>query len=169
MKTLYLVRHAKSSWEDPYQKDFDRPLNDRGIRNAPRMGKRLKEKEIHPDLMLSSPAVRALSTCQAIAAILGYEANLIQTDRKLYHASEVEILAIVNKLNDKLEDVMIFGHNPGLTDFINNLNRSSDIIDNLPTCGVVAFKLSVGSWRDVQWKAGDMEFFDFPKNGAAKS
>lgn len=163
MKMLYMIRHAKSSWEDPYQEDFDRPLNKRGKQDAPRMGKRLKEREIHADLMLSSPAERALSTCKIMAEVIGYKQDKISTDRKLYHANDDQILSVIHKLNDKHEQVMIFAHNPGLTDFVNRLGGEPVAIDNFPTCGVVAFKLPVESWKEVEWEKGEMEFYDYPK------
>src|SRR5690606_16808146 len=122
MKTLYVIRHAKSSWENPLLADIDRPLNDRGKRDAPRMGKRLQERAVVPNLMLSSPAKRALSTCKRIAEILGYGVDKIKTERKLYHADEDDLLNIIKGLNDKCQVVMIFGHNPGLTDFVNLLS-----------------------------------------------
>lgn len=162
MKTLYLVRHAKSNWDDPYQKDFERPLNKRGMRDAPRMGKRLKEKEIYPDLMLTSPAERALKTCQLIAEVIGYKNENIITDKKLYHASQDQILSVIHNLNDKHDVVLIFTHNPGITDFVNNLAEQSFITDKIPTCGVVAFKLVVESWKDVRWKTGELDFFYYP-------
>jgi phosphohistidine phosphatase len=163
MKILYLIRHAKSSWEDPYQADLDRPLNNRGKRDAPRMGKRLKEREIHADLMLSSPAERALSTCKIMAEIIGYKKEKISTDRSLYHANDDQILSVIHNFNDKHQKVMIFGHNPGLTDFVNRLSTEQEAIDNIPTCGVVAFKFPVESWKEVKWKKGELEFFDYPK------
>lgn len=163
MKTLYLIRHAKSSWDDPYQKDLERPLNKRGLRDAPAMGKKLKEKEIHPDLMLTSPAQRALTTCKLIADIIGYSPDNISIDKNLYHASEDQILSVVHKLNDKNDEVIIFSHNPGITDFVNNLAADPPITDNIPTCGVVAFKISIDSWKDVSWKKGELKFFDYPK------
>lgn len=161
---LYMIRHAKSSWEDPYQADFDRPLNKRGKQDAPRMGKRLKEREIHADLMLSSPAERALSTCKIIAEVIGYKQEKISTDRKLFHANDDQILSLIHKLNDKHDKVMIFAHNPGLTDFVNRLGGESVAIDNFPTCGVVAFKLPVESWKELGWEKGEMEFYDYPKS-----
>ena len=164
MKTLYVVRHAKSSWDDPDKADFDRPLNDRGKRDAPRMGKRLKEKDIHPDLMLSSPAKRALSTCKRIAKELGYQKEKIKEDRLLYHAGDDQILSVLQNVNDKQTSVMIFGHNPGLTDFVNSLMSEEKNIDNIPTTGVVAFQLNVDSWKQVTWGIGKMLFFDFPKS-----
>ena len=123
MKTLYVIRHAKSSWDLPGLPDFDRPLNERGKRDAPRMGKRLKEKRIVPDLMLSSPAKRALSTCKRIAEALGYSPDKIKTERSLYHADEDEILSVIKSVSDKHDVLMVFGHNPGLTDFTNQLGH----------------------------------------------
>jgi phosphohistidine phosphatase len=163
MKILYLVRHAKSSWEDPFQNDFDRPLNKRGRTDAPRMGKRLKEREVHPDLLLSSPAERALSTCLILAEKLAYNPKGIHTDRRLYHATEDELLSIVHQLNESNDQVMIFAHNPGLTEFANKLCRGA-VTDNIPTCGIVAIKLPFDSWKAVRWETGEIDFFDYPKS-----
>lgn len=163
MKTLYLVRHAKSSWEDPLMDDFDRPLNARGRSDAPRMGKRLKEKDPHPDMLVSSPAERALSTCLIIAKQLGYSLHSVDTDRRLYHATDEQLLSIVRGFHDANDEIMVFAHNPGLTDFVNRLSNES-VTDNIPTCGVVCVKLPVKSWTDVRWGEGEVVFFDFPKN-----
>lgn len=164
MKTLYLIRHAKSSWDDLDQSDFDRPLNERGKRDAPRMGKRLKEKEIHPDLILSSPAKRAWSTGKRIAEILAYPKKNIKTVRELYHADEEAILEIVQKISDKYDAVILIGHNPGLTDFVSTLSEEETNIDNIPTCGVVAFQFKDESWEKIKWGTGKMVFFDYPKS-----
>lgn len=164
MKTLYIIRHAKSSWEDPDKDDFDRPLNDRGKRDAPRMGKRLKEKGITPDLMLTSPAKRAFSTARRIGKVLKYSKDNIKMDKKLYHADEETILSVVRDLKDRHEVVMVFGHNPGLTDFINSFQTGELDIDNLPTCGIVAFELDIRSWKDAAWGKGKISFFDYPKS-----
>jgi phosphohistidine phosphatase len=161
MKKLYVIRHAKSSWDNPLQDDFDRPLNKRGERDAPRMAKRLKEKRITPDLMLTSPANRALSTCEKIAHILQYAPGKIKTERSLYHANEDEILMVVKKLNEKHDEVIIIGHNPGLTNFVNKLTDAR--IDNIPTCGIVACFMDVDSWKKITWDSGKVDFFDFPK------
>lgn len=164
MKTLYVIRHAKSSWDAPDMDDFERPLNARGKRDAPRMGKRLKEKEIHPDLVLSSPAKRALATAKRIAKVIGYPSESIKTDRLLYHGDEETILAVVQGLKDKYKNVMLFSHNPGLTDFVNTLMNGELDIDNVPTCGIVAFQFAVEDWKDVTWGKGNMLFFDYPKS-----
>src|SRR5690606_530283 len=149
MKNLYIVRHAKSSWADPNLDDFERGLNERGKRDAPRMGKRLKEKEIHPDFMVSSPAKRAFSTAKRIGEILDYPKEKIKTNRLLYHADEETILSVVQTLNDKYNAVFIFGHNPGLTDFVNSIAETEVFIDNVPTSGVVGYAIPVDSWSDV--------------------
>lgn len=165
MKKLFIIRHAKSSWDDPDQDDFDRPLNKRGLKDAPRMGKRLKEKRVTPDIMLSSPAERALATCQAIAYALRFDQSKIKTDKRLYHAHEDRILEVIRGLKDSPRDgeevALIFGHNPGLTEFVNSLLNTT--IENIPTCGIVAAELPVERWQDVTFGCGKMLFFDFPK------
>ncbi|MBN8577613.1 MAG: histidine phosphatase family protein [Cyclobacteriaceae bacterium] len=169
MKKLYIVRHAKSSWDEPELDDFDRPLNTRGIKDAPRMGKRLKEKHVTPDIMLSSPAERALATCKAIAAVLQFDSTKIKTDKRLYHADEDQLLEVVRGLKDSPRDseevAFIFGHNPGLTAFANLLVNQT--IDNIPTCGIVAALLPVNHWQEVAFGSGKLLFFDFPKRADA--
>jgi phosphohistidine phosphatase len=161
---LYVVRHAKSSWDSALLTDFDRPLNERGERDAPRMGKRLKERSLVADLFLSSPAKRALTTAQKIAGILNYPAEKIKTDQDLYHAEDEEILEIIKKVSDKHDVILIFGHNPGLTDFVNRLTNVT--IANVPTCGIVACKLDIDFWKQLDWGKGKVEFYDYPKNKA---
>jgi phosphohistidine phosphatase len=126
------------------------------------MARRLKEKDVNLDLMLTSPAKRALSTCKRIADVLSFPKEKIRVDEKLYHASEDKMLDIVHDLKDQHDKVMIFGHNPGLTDFVNSLTEEH--IMNVPTCGIVAFNFPVGSWRDVNWDNGEIVFFDYPKS-----
>lgn len=165
MKTVYLIRHAKSSWEDESLSDFDRPLNERGKIDAPRMGKRLKEKNLTPDVLLSSPAKRALSTAKRIADAIGYPKEKIKTDQGLYHADEDEILNVIRSVGDKNDCLVIFGHNPGLTDFVNAMsNDRKRFIDNIPTCGVVAFRFEASSWKQIDFGKGEMLLFDFPKS-----
>ncbi|HEX6889606.1 MAG TPA: histidine phosphatase family protein [Chryseolinea sp.] len=164
MKTLFVIRHAKSSWDASNVDDFERPLNERGKRDAPRMGKRLKEKDIHVDQMISSPAKRAYYTAKKIAKVLNYPKDDIKTDRRLYHADEETILTVVRELKDNRKTVMIFGHNPGLSEFVNSLMDGQQDIDNIPTCGVVAFQFDSETWADVNWGKGKMLFFDYPKS-----
>lgn len=160
-RTLYLVRHAKSSWDDPSLDDFERPLNERGKRDAPRMAKRMKERDIVPDLLYSSPATRAIKTCKEFAKVLGIKTSAVNTDDQLYHASEETLLSRVHGLKDQLDTVMLFGHNPGLTDFANLL--TGEQILNIPTAGVVGIRFKADRWRDVRAGTGKLLFFDFPK------
>lgn len=164
MKTVYLVRHAKSSWDDESLSDFDRPLNRRGLRDAPRMGKRLKERKVLPDLMVTSPANRALTTCNQIASTVSYPLEKIKTEPKLYHADEDEILNIIQQADDVHNSLMLFGHNPGLTDFANSLSERDNLIRNIPTCGIVCFTFSVDSWTQIKPGDGKFILFDFPKS-----
>jgi phosphohistidine phosphatase len=162
MKTLILVRHAKSSWDDPYQADHDRPLNERGERDAPRMGKRLKEKAIVPDLLISSTATRARETARKLANSMGIPEQRIQTEKNLYHADEEMILRLIRKLPDTTDCVMLFGHNPGFTDFSNAMTE--DFIDNIPTCGVVQIMCPADTWSEVAFGGGKVVLFDYPKS-----
>ena len=165
MKTLYVVRHAKSSWKESGLSDFDRPLNDRGRKDALRMGKRLKQKQVKPDLMVTSPAKRALSTCKRIAEILDYPKEKIKTDQQMYHADEEELLSVVRNVNDRHGSLMVYGHNPGLTNFVHALSHDHKMeVDDIPTCGIVAFSFEVKSWKNIEFGNGTFLFFDYPKN-----
>jgi phosphohistidine phosphatase len=146
MKTLFLVRHAKSSWDDNTLPDKDRPLNDRGKRNAPRMGKRLAKRDVKADLILSSPASRALKTAEIIAKKLDYRRKDIVVDDRLYPGAADDLLHIIHELGDKLNRVMLVGHNPALAELAHHL--SSDITD-MPTCAVAELTFNAKSWRDV--------------------
>jgi len=128
------------------------------------MGKRLKEKEIQPDLIITSPAKRAASTAKRIAKVLKYPKDAIKVVNKLYHGDEDTMLDVLSKLKDKHNTVFIFGHNPGLTDFVNSIMSEELDIDNVPTCGVVAFQFQAESWSQVTWGTGKMMFFDYPKS-----
>lgn len=161
MKTLYLVRHAKSSWEDSSLDDFDRPLNNRGKKDAPRMGQYLNKQGVFPDLMLASPANRAFTTSRKIARELDYPKDGIQTDERIYHADETDLLEILREVDDSWNSVMLFGHNPAFTWFANGLNRTD--IDNIPTCGVVACQLDIDHWTEVRMGCGQQLFFISPK------
>ena len=161
MKTLYLVRHAKSSWDFPELADIDRPLNSRGAKNAPQMGKRLRQKGIKPDLLLSSPANRAITTALEIAKEIGYPIEAVMRSRDVYHADERELLRIVRQQDNKHSSLMLFGHNPGFTWFANFL--TGEHIDNIPTAGIVAITLDCDSWQDANNKLGKLDFFDYPK------
>lgn len=160
MKTIYLVRHAKSSWDNPRLSDFNRPLNKRGKRDAPIMGKKLNEMEIKPDLILSSPAKRTKKTAIDIAEKISYPKKKIVLKDDIYDASEKTLLDLIKKLDDKLESVMIFAHNPGLTQLNNFISKK--YIDNIPTCGVVALEYDK-EWTEVGKNSCKFLFFEYPK------
>ena len=160
MKTLYLVRHAKSSWKNPGLTDFNRPLNKRGKRDAPFMGEVLNDKKIHPDLIISSTAKRAKKTATEIASKIGFPLNKITFTDEIYEASMGNLFNLVKKLNNKFESVMIFGHNPGLT--ILNNHISKHYIDNIPTCGIVALQFSK-KWSELDKNSCEHLFFEHPK------
>ena len=146
MKTLFLVRHAKSSKDDPTLVDRDRPLADRGRKEAPKMGKRLAKRDVKPDLVVSSPALRALTTAQLITAEIGYERKDIVVDDRLYASSADGLLAVIRALDKKFDRVMLVGHNPEFTELAHRL--SIDIVD-LPTCAVAEFRFDTNKWSDV--------------------
>lgn len=158
---MCLVRHAKSSWDNPAWSDFERPLNNRGERDAPRMAKRLKEKHLTFDLILSSPAQRALSTALRFAHILETPAAILKTEASLYHASPDTILFVIRQLKDTASTVMMVTHNPGITDFVNACLHER--IMNIPTCGVIAFTLPIEHWSEAAWGKGHKLFYDYPK------
>lgn len=161
MKTLILVRHAKSSWDYPHLSDFDRPLNGRGERDAPRMGIYLEENGIHADLIVSSPANRALTTARTIQQHQTSTQPHIIDERSLYHASASAILRIVQSQSETVNHLMIFGHNPGFTACANQM--ADTYIDNIPTCGVVGIQFGVNSWSEVAFGGGKQLYFYFPK------
>jgi phosphohistidine phosphatase len=166
VKRLYLIRHAKSSWDDPRLADFDRPLNDRGKRDAPRMGRRLAEAGHRPDLLLSSPAKRAFGTAKRVARELGFRKGDIFRNIRLYHADESQLLQAVQAQPDAAGSLMLFGHNPGLTEFATLLCRYP--FGNVPTCGVVCIDFPVDSWKRVAYHQGALQFFDYPRKHDAK-
>ena len=161
MLTLFLIRHAKSSWNIPGIDDFDRPLNDRGERNAPFMGKQLAVRNEKPGVLLSSPANRAFSTAKHIARELGYDQNDIVKKNELYHAGVHTWLKVVNELDPEQDSVMIFGHNDGITEFANYLTRA--YIDHIPTCGIVKIRFDFDDWKMVSEGTGELVYFDYPK------
>jgi phosphohistidine phosphatase len=146
MKTLFLVRHAKSSRDDPGLSDKERPLNDRGMRDAPKMGARLAKQDVKPDLILSSPAVRARTTAELIAKKLGYKVKDIVLDERLYAATPNDVLDVIHELGTKAKCVMVFGHNPELSQLATRL-ASKDT--DMPTCAVAEFAYEIKSWSLV--------------------
>jgi phosphohistidine phosphatase len=146
MRTLYLVRHAKSDWSDPALSDPQRPLNARGRRDAPAMARRLAQRYRRPQLLLSSPALRAMRTAEIFARGFGARRRDIVVNPRLYASTAAALLRIVQTLDDRLTRVMLFGHNPELSVLA---HRLCDRIDQLPTCAVARFRFDAKSWREV--------------------
>ena len=160
MKTLYLARHAKSSWKNPELSDADRPLNKRGKRDAPLMGETLNEKGVKLDLMVTSPAKRARLTAESIAKEIGYKKKDIVVDEDLYEFSTSGLLDVIQGFNNEYNSVMIFGHNPAFTTLNNNL--TDQYIDNIPTCGIVCIQFGL-QWKEIESNSGKTQFFIYPK------
>jgi phosphohistidine phosphatase len=161
MKTLTLVRHAKSSWRDTNLGDRDRPLNKRGVRDAPIMGRRAVEAGIRPSLIISSPAVRAWTTAKIFAAELGYPTEFLQREDGIYLASLERLLEVVASQDAGFNNLMLFGHNPGLTDFANYL--SPGLTNNLPTAGIVSVELDRDDWMLFEKPTTELLVYDYPK------
>ena len=161
MKTLYILRHAKSDWTDFSQSDFDRTLNTRGECDAPKMGEFLAKKGIKLDRIIASPAVRAKTTALYAAKGLGYEAERIIFEPNLYLAELKAIRYLVQNQPDTVETLMIVGHNPGLTEAVNALSQVQ--MDELPTAGVFAVQFSTEKWGQISRENSKFLFFESPK------
>lgn len=162
MKTLTILRHAKSSWNKPGLRDFDRPLNGRGKRDAPDMGDRMKEAGIRPSLIMSSPAVRAWSTAKLVAAEIGYPIEFLQREPDLYHASAEQLLDVIAKQDEGFNNLVLVGHNPGLTDLANKLVPG--LTGNLPTAGFVSLLIDNDTWELRGRRSVELLSHDYPKN-----
>ena len=162
-KTLLLIRHAKSSWDISSLNDFERPLNERGKKDAPAMAKRLIHKKINVDAFVSSPAKRAKKTAELFCQEYGKKDEEIIFITKLYHASPDIFFEVVSELDNHLNTVAIFSHNMGITEFVNLLVKDVRI-DNMPTCAVFAVKINIKKWVDFKNAKKDFLFFDYPKN-----
>jgi phosphohistidine phosphatase len=160
-KVLYLVRHAKSSWDDVSLSDLNRPLNKRGRRSAPEMGRRMKEQDHRPDLIVSSPAKRAYSTAKKIGKVLGFDKSNIITDSDLYFSGMRNMVNVLEVLNDDYQKVMMVGHNPAMTGFLNMLCNISVI--NMPTCAIAVIGFDIESWADLYQAEGELLGYDYPK------
>ncbi|MEL6139994.1 MAG: histidine phosphatase family protein [Bacteroidota bacterium] len=161
MKRIYFVRHAKSSWDHPELSDHDRPLNKRGIRDAPLMAQLLVARGHQLDGLVSSTAKRAWSTALVFADACQIEEAAILSRSELYHASPSQIIEVIRQLPEDWHQIALFGHNPGFTDLANRFK--GDYIDNVPTCGIVCAQSEVTSWGN--WKAANCTrpLFYYPK------
>ncbi len=162
MRQLTIVRHAKSSWEVAGLDDFQRPLNPRGVKNAFAMGEALRQRGMMPETIICSPAARAMNTALILAQQLGYPQQRITTDARIYEAGTAQLMQVLAEVDDRIGHVMLFGHNPSLTDLINHLQPRP--LDNLPTCGVLTIGLDMDAWAAIRDARGETAFSLFPKN-----
>lgn len=161
MKSVLLIRHAKSSWEDSAMADFDRPLNDRGKRDAPAMASHLHRSGNKIDLFVSSPAKRAIKTCKFFAKEYGKPVEDILLVDSLYHAGVQNFLEVIASLDNDCKRVAIFSHNPGITDFVNGLDAEVRI-DDMPTCAVYGLKADIKDWKDFERAEKKFFLFEYP-------
>lgn len=165
MKTLILVRHAKSDWSHEGLSDIERPLNERGRSDAPEMAKRLRKKGLKIDLFLSSPAKRAFRTARFFAEEFDVKKDDIQVEKQLYGAMPHQFEEVIATLKNKTETVVVFSHNPGITDFANSLCEVRT--DNMPTCSMFAVQANADSWEAFIKVEKNFLFYDYPKNPLA--
>ena len=163
MKNLLLIRHAKSSWSNLALSDFDRPLNDRGKHDAPMMAKRMADRKVFPDLLVSSTANRAITTARMMCDALKYKPKHIKEVPDLYHASPETFASVISSLPNEHDTIALYSHNPGITHYCNQLGVAS--LDNMPTCGVFAVHAITDDWSGFAEAEKRFWFFDFPKNG----
>jgi phosphohistidine phosphatase len=161
MKSLYLIRHAKSDWSNPFFSDFDRGLNKRGAKDVLLMGKALSSKGIYPDLIVSSSALRAKTTAIEIARQINYPLDLIQYEASLYACKVQTMISIIQDISQSVNTLFVFGHNPELTQCANMICGAN--IENIPTCGVAAMRLHQDNWKNIGLISAKLLFLDTPK------
>lgn len=161
MKKLYLIRHAKSSWKDIDVSDFNREINKRGKKDIPFMAQRLKSFGVLPDLILSSPALRAKETALGIANIIGYDEEKIVFENSLYASCYTNYRYLLDSLDEKYNNIFIVAHNPEITEVGERL--SGAILTNIPTCAIVCIEFNTQSFKNIEEESGKVLFFDYPK------
>ncbi|HXU08123.1 MAG TPA: histidine phosphatase family protein [Blastocatellia bacterium] len=159
MKTLLLLRHAKSDWGDSSLRDFDRPLAERGERDAPRIGKALRKRGVTPDVIVASPAARAKATVQAAMKAAKVELN-VTFDESIYGASAAELMKIIRRLPDTSGCALLVGHNPGFEDLVGRLTGSHE---RMPTAALACIEFQIEHWNDVDDGKGKLVWLLTPK------
>lgn len=161
-RLLVMIRHAKSSWANPLQSDFDRPLNERGKREAKEMGEKLLGRGLKPDLIISSSAKRTKQTAKKIANAVGYDFDKVLFEEKLYHCIPSVFEEMLYEVDDSVKTLFIVAHNPGITEFVNEL--STDFrIDNMPTCGIAAVVFESDEWSKLLSLKREPFLFEYPE------
>ena len=161
MKTLYLLRHAKSSWDDPELKDLERPLADRGLRGIPKMASRFQQRGDTVDCVVTSPALRAKTTAKMIADQIGFPPDQVASNPEFYFAGVGMFMKAVSLLDANCQSAMLVGHNPTITEFADGICGRR--IDHIPTCGLLKLQFPVQQWEEIQAVLGELVYFDYPK------
>lgn len=161
MKTLFLFRHAKSSWSDPELKDFERPLADRGLRDVDVMAERFVAQDRHVQCIVSSPAIRAKTTAILFAKAINFPQDDIAANPELYFAGAAMFLKAASLIDEDYDSAMLVGHNPAITEFVNDMCDAD--IDNVPTSGLVELRLPLEHWSEIAYETADLIDFDYPK------
>jgi len=161
MKTIYFIRHAKSSWDNPLLSDFDRPLNKRGLRDAPKMAKYLADLIIDADAIISSPANRAQTTARYFQEALHIDEKNFYLEEDIYEASITDLFEVIHQVSDVYETILVFGHNPAFTYIANFF--TDDFLANVPTCGIVKIETTIKHWSQMDQTTGKLTAFYYPK------
>lgn len=161
MKNLVLIRHAKSDWTDVSISDFDRPLNKRGLLDAPDMADAVFCTGVKPGVMLSSPALRAMTTANMFADAFGFKKEKIEFHQEIYNKGAMEIIDLIGKVPSSVNTVFLFGHNPNITFLASYL--TSIQFEEVPTCGAVGIAFNIKNWNGIGNKIGKLKFFEYPK------
>lgn len=161
IKNLVVIRHAKSSWDSPALSDLERPLNHRGVRDAPFMGNLLKSRGLLPDRILCSPAVRAGMTARLLADAVGYDVRAIDVHQEIYEQGVSGLMSVIHGLHSGWNRVYLIGHNPDLSRLVDRLTGES--LGDLPTCGVASLVFDVERWPHIMEGSGRLSLFDYPK------
>lgn len=164
MKTIYLLRHAKSSQKYPEIDDFERPLSKKGRESIAIMGKLLNDLNASPGLIITSPANRAAMTARSIAGMINYQLDKIEYREDIYLSDKDTLLEVIKNVKNSFKSVMLVGHNPGLTELANHLNDEK--VEDIPTCGVCCLEFNSRYFRDIAAGSGKMKFFEYPKKQA---
>lgn len=164
MKTLFLIRHAKSDWENALLKDIERPLNERGYAAANLMSSGLGAS---PGLIVTSPAVRAASTALIFARNLNYDPNTVLIKKELYDSSVKDYLGVIRQIDEAFDTVLLFGHNPTISDTADHLTKGLPM--EMPTCAIAGIRFDAESWSKVKAGSGELFLFDYPKKNGENS
>jgi phosphohistidine phosphatase len=162
MKKLFLVRHAKSDKDNPILPDYDRPLNERGYKDARAFSTKIKKSIGVPELIISSPAIRGISTALLFMEVFEMDPQKMILDKSLYESSVPDYLKVIRNMDNSYSSIMLFGHNPTITTLANSLAKP--FTDNVPTCGIIGIEFEIKDWKDVQPDSGNLFLYDFPKN-----